>query len=162
MRSELSGSLDYDQDQQLISVRYSPSGAEIGPGQLNMEDLTYNTPFLIKWYRCIIVTNFMGSVYQTYGDSDDSANLSRWDTTNEEFFTALKKFRLTTSAGNITFLSFSAKWNKKKGTWRVPPIKMGTRNAGGNYISIDVSNREIDTVGKEYFAVTEVGIHRLD
>lgn len=166
VRSETSGSLDYGEDNQMLSITYSPSGAEIGPGQLNLEDYTYNTPFLIKWYRAIVVTDFMGVVYQTYGDSDDVTNLSNWDPSNEEFYSGLKKYRLTTKAGNVTFLSFSSKWNKKGKKWRTPPIKMGTPNAGGNFLNISVANREYNDNPpldpRSYFAVVEFGLHRLD
>jgi len=162
LRSEVSGTMNYGEDNQILSIKYSPSGAEIGPGQLNMEDLTYNTPFLIKWYRATIVCDFMGVVYQTYGDSDDETNLSNWDGTNEEFYTALKKFRFTSKASNVTYLSFASKWNKKARKWRIPPIKMGTRNAGGNFVNISIANRQIDSADTKYFAVVEAGIHRLD
>ncbi len=166
-RWEVSGALQYTQDAQLMGVTYSPSGAEIGvgaaTGQINLEDSTWNAPFLIKWYKVTIATNFMGLIYQCYGDLDDASVLGQFDLSNEEFYQGLKKYRMTGTAGGVTVMRFSAKWNKKGKKWATPPIKMGTPNAAGNYFHIGIRNEEFTAqpVDQKFLSVIEMGVHRL-
>lgn len=161
MRTEVSGAVNYTDSSQLISMTYSPSGAEIGPGLLNNEDYVYNTPFLVHWYETTLVTNFMGAIWQSYGDSEDAGNLDQWSPTNEEFFSGLRKYRIFGPDKPLRF-TYSSSWNKKHSKWNRPPLKFGTPNAGGNYLSINLTNQQVDTADKEYFAITKFRFHKLD
>ena len=161
MRSEVSGNLDYGVENRLLSITYSPLGSETGPGALNIQDYTYNTPILIHSYEIRIATNFIGVVYQNYGDDDDVASMDAWNTAEETFFQSLKKYRVF-SGHQQTVMKFKSSWSKKHKKWLVPPIKLGTPNAGGNRISVNVSNQEYDSTSKEYFAVSKFSYTRLD
>ena len=160
LRSEVSGALNYNAKQRLLSVTYSPDGAETGPGLLNVQDYIYNTPILMHSYEVRIATNFIGVVYQNYGDDDDPVAMEQWDTSDETFYQSLKKYRLF-SGHQQTVMKFRSSWSKKHKKWLVPPIKLGTPNAGGNRISIAVTNQEFDTADKELFAVCKFQYTRL-
>lgn len=161
MRSEVSGNVDYGDNVELLSVTYSPEGVETGPGLLNREDWVFNTPVLVHWYEAQVTTNFIGVVFQCYGDSDDAGNLGTYDTANEEFYSGLKKYRMVGPHHPVRF-TYSSKWNRKHKKWDRPPIKLGTPNAGGNYFNIGLVNQEYGTTSKEYFAISRWRFHKLD
>lgn len=163
LRSEVSGSLNYDEKQRLMSVRYLPNGPETGPGSMNVQDYIYNTPILIHSYEIRLVTNFIGVVYQNYGDEDDynEGILDKWDSTSGTFYTSLKKYRVY-GAQHHTVMKFSSSWNKKHRKWNIPPIKLGTPNAGGNTITVAITNQEFDSADMKYFAISRFRFSRLD
>ena len=160
LRSEVTGNINYDEKQRLLSITYSPSGSETGPGALNTQDYVYNTPILIHSYEVRVATNFIGVVYQNYGDDDDVTEMDTWNTAEETFYQSLKKYRLF-SGHQQTVMKFRSSWSKKHKKWLVPPIKLGTPNAGGNRVSICVSNQEYGTMAKELFAVCKFSYTRL-
>jgi len=160
LRSEVSGNLNYDEKQRLLSIVYSPSGAETGPGLLNVQDYVYNTPILIHSYEVRIATNYIGVVYQNYGDDDDEVSMENWNTAEETFYQSLKKYRLF-SGHQQTVMKFRSSWSRKHKKWLVPPIKLGTPNAGGNRVSIATTNMEFESESKEFFAVCKFSFTRL-
>jgi len=128
---------------------------------MNIQDYVYNVPILIHSYEVRVATNYIGVVYQNYGDDDDVASMDTWNTADETFFQSLKKYRLF-SGHQQTVMKFKSSWSKKHKKWLVPPIKLGTPNAGGNRFSINVTNQEFDTSGKEHFAICKFSFTRLD
>jgi len=128
---------------------------------MNIQDYVYNVPILIHSYEVRIATNYIGVVYQNYGDDDDVSAMDTWNTSDETFFQSLKKYRLF-SGHQQTVMKFKSSWSKKHKKWLVPPIKLGTPNAGGNRFSICVTNQEVDSNSKEHFAICKFGFTRLD
>jgi len=161
IRSEVTGVSAYNVPERLLSITYSPLGSETGPGALNIQDYVYNVPILIHSYEVRIATNYIGVVYQNYGDDDDTVSMDTWNTSEETFYQSLKKYRLF-SGHQQTVMKFRSSWSKKHRKWLVPPIKLGTPNAGGNRISISVVNQEVDSSSREHFAITKFTYTKLD
>lgn len=161
LRSEVSGAVDYGFSHRLLSITYSPLGAETAPGLLNVQDYVFNTPILIHSYEIRLATNYIGVVHQNYGDDDDTAVMDVWNTAEETFYQSLKKYRLF-AGGHVTVMKFRSRWSEAHRKWLVPPIKLGTPNAGGNYVAVATTNQEFGTSSKEYFAVSKFTYTRFD
>jgi len=145
-RSEKYGVLAADADAQIFSLKYDMShGFMLTPGA-NTEDLISKYPVAIYSYKVILVGDFHGQLYQTYGDSDDATNLSNYDLSNDEFCLGLKQVNMlagTSTTLGKTVISYRAKKNPKHlrarfGKWKRPPIYLGP--TAGNYWNVSVHN----------------------
>lgn len=145
-RSEKYGVLSANADAQIFSLKYDMSRVDrMLPGS-NQEDLISGYPISIYSYKVILVGDYHGQLYQTYGDSDDATNLTNYDLSNDEFIQGLKQVNMvagTSTTLGKTVISYRAKKNpehlrKKFGKWKRPPIYLGPD--AGNYWTVGTHN----------------------
>jgi len=147
-RSESTGVIPADADEQLFSLTYDMSANVQFPNTgTNTQNQISKYPIVIYAYRVTCVgLDFHGQLYQTYGDTDDEDNLTNYDLGNDEFVIGLKQVRLfsgTSTTQGKSVISYTAKKNPKSkrarfGKWKRPPIVLGPR--AGNFFNISIHN----------------------
>jgi hypothetical protein len=152
-RTEKSGTLAPLADNLIFEIKYDMSSTvRLTPGS-GQEALISAYPMAIYRYRIEIVGDYFGSVYQTYGDSDDRTNLTNFNVSNDEFIQGLKQCSMiagTSTTMGKTVINYAAKKNPVKlrakfGKWKRPPIYLGPSYGNSFYIcthnNSDSSNR---------------------
>ncbi len=162
-RSEKTGTIPAQADEQLYSLRYnmSRSGtARLTPGA-NTEDLVSSYPIAIYSYSVQIMGDFYGVLYQTFGDNDDLLDLTNFSLTNDKFNLGLKQHKIiagTSTALSRANITYRAKKNPKHmrarfGKWKRPPIFLGPDS--GDLFNISVYNAS-DSVDRSCFAIVSI------
>jgi len=160
-RSEVNGTMAAGANNQLFELKYNMAAAtNFHPGN-NQAQIETRYPIAIYRYKIEIVTDFFGVIYQTFGDSDDIANLSVFDLSNDEFCLGLKQHSIfpgtSTTMGRAT-ISYSAKKNPKNlqakyGKWKRPPIYLGP--GSGNIFNVSVKNSSASN-NRTFSAIMEI------
>lgn len=164
-RSEKMGVVLADADAQIMSLKYDMSAPyRLKPG-LNQEDLISGYPLSIFSYKIMLIGDFFGQLYQTYGDSSDASSLTNYDIADDTFIQGLKQLNMlagTSTTLDKTVISYRAKKNPKHlrakyGKWKRPPIYLGP--TAGNYWSVSVHNSS-DSIDRTFTAHCKISSWR--
>ena len=159
-------SIDHDEVNRIGSIRYDPESlARLMPGA-GTEVMVTGFPLLIYEYSFTVTGDANFVLYQTAiqanNDTDVKEDSRNWNTTNQTFVKALRKYGLS-PGDQANYASktihFKARKNpkhlqKKFGKYRIPPIMVGPE--GLDYLTWMIINKTPLSTDRTAYSILDI------
>lgn len=158
MRTERSGTMADQQDNQLISIhasKFEDSSTGTSGTTTGGEDYAFANPIRIYKYKVEVASTFMGFVYQTIGASNNSTALSNYNTADRTFVQGLKNVKMLYGEnGSIQKVTMS--FHSRRG------IPLGAPGASGwDWFNISLHCSHLGASSRDYLAKVSLWYREL-